>query len=106
MVSINVARSTTRFTALRNFISVLEIANFDRNTVIHYGLIRSELEKGGKIIGANDLLIVAHATSLNVRLVTNNPKEFARVDDLILYKKYCSLSVAAANISRTCSEIV
>ena len=51
-------------------------------------------------------IIAAHAKSLNVPLFTNNTKEFARVDDLILYKKYYSLSVAAATISRTCSEIV
>ena len=51
-------------------------------------------------------IIAAHAKSLNVPLVTNNTKEFARVDNLILYKKYYSLKVAAATISRTCSDCI
>jgi len=31
-----------------------------------------------------DLLIAAHALSLNLTLVTNNTKEFNRVQDLVL----------------------
>jgi len=48
----------------------------------HYGEIRSNLEKLGQMIGNNDLWIAAHSLSLEVVLVTNNTKEFARVPGL------------------------
>ena len=34
------------------------------------------------MIGANDLLIAAHARSLNLTLITNNTREFERVEGL------------------------
>ena len=49
-----------------------------------YAKVRTDLEKKGKIIGANDLLIASHALSLGAVLVTNNTKEFERVDGLVL----------------------
>ena len=48
----------------------------------HYGMIRAELERIGRPIGHNDLLIAAHARALGVTLVTNNVGEFSRVPDL------------------------
>jgi tRNA(fMet)-specific endonuclease VapC len=48
----------------------------------HYAHIRANLEKLGKPIGNNDLWIASHASALNVVLVTNNTKEFARVPHL------------------------
>lgn len=48
----------------------------------HYGKIRSELEKKGKIIGNNDLWIAAHALALELILVTNNEREFSRIPHL------------------------
>lgn len=48
----------------------------------YYASIRAELEKKGKIIGNNDLWIAAHGLELNIILVTNNEKEFSRVDQL------------------------
>lgn len=45
----------------------------------HYGIIRSNLEKQGNIIGANDLWIAAHCLSLKLTLITNNIKEFSRI---------------------------
>jgi tRNA(fMet)-specific endonuclease VapC len=53
----------------------------DRNRA---ALTRATLERSGKIIGAMDLLIAAHALSLNLTLVTNNTKEFNRVQGLAL----------------------
>ncbi len=47
-----------------------------------YSSIRSKLEKQGRIIGNNDLWIAAHAITLNLILVTNNTKEFGRIDGL------------------------
>lgn len=68
--------------ALEQFASPLEIAVFDRLATSVYGKIRALLEKRGRPIGSMDLLIAAHALSLNVRLVTNNVREFKRVPGL------------------------
>jgi tRNA(fMet)-specific endonuclease VapC len=48
----------------------------------HYGRIRHELEETGQTIGAMDLLIAAHALSLDATLVTNNLARFRRVRGL------------------------
>jgi tRNA(fMet)-specific endonuclease VapC len=47
-----------------------------------YGSIRTLLELVGTSIGGNDLLIAAHAIALDHTLVTDNDKEFARIDGL------------------------
>jgi tRNA(fMet)-specific endonuclease VapC len=47
-----------------------------------YGELRTRLEGAGRSIGANDLLIAAHALTLGHTLVTDNEREFSRVDDL------------------------
>lgn len=48
----------------------------------HYAHVRSNLEKQGTPIGNNDLWICAHALTLDTILVTNNVKEFSRVQQL------------------------
>jgi tRNA(fMet)-specific endonuclease VapC len=47
-----------------------------------YGRIRHELEQAGQTIGAMDLLIAAHALSLEATVVTNNLSHFQRVPGL------------------------
>lgn len=49
-----------------------------------YGKIRAILESRGLPIGGNDLLIAAHALSLDLTVVTANVREFSRVDDLLV----------------------
>lgn len=66
------------------FLNSFEIYNFDKKAAIEYSIIRVDLEKQGMIIGAYDLQIAAHAKSLNAVLVTNNIKEFSRVNGLKL----------------------
>lgn len=68
--------------ALNSFLAPMEIAPFDSLAAFHYGGIRSYLELQGKPIGSLDLLIAAHAKSLNTTLVTNNLREFRRVPGL------------------------
>jgi tRNA(fMet)-specific endonuclease VapC len=68
--------------ALAAFTLPLEILPFDAPAAAAYGPIRATLERQGTPIGAMDLLIAAHAVSLGVILVTNNPREFGRVSDL------------------------
>ena len=47
-----------------------------------YGELRAHLERTGKSIGANDLLIASHALALGHTVVTDNEREFARINDL------------------------
>ena len=47
-----------------------------------YGQIRTSLERSGSPIGANDMLIAAHALALDATLVTDNEREFRRIDGL------------------------
>jgi len=68
--------------ALDQFVWPLEVAAFDREATVAYGRLRATLEKKGQMIGSMDLLIAAHAVSLNVRLVTHNSREFGRVPGL------------------------
>lgn len=75
-------QQTKNSAALEQFILPLEIAAFDDLASQHYGRIRTALEKVGRPIGALDLMIAAHAVSLDCILVTNNEREFLRVDGL------------------------
>ena len=66
------------------FIDNFIIYDYSKISAQYYGNIRTDLEKKGKIIGANDLLIASHALSLGAVLVTNNRREFERVEGLVL----------------------
>lgn len=68
--------------ALRHFLAPYEIVSFDEQAAHHYGDIRAALERSGRSIGPNDLLIAAHARSVDATLVTNNVGEFKRVPGL------------------------
>ena len=60
----------------------LNVLAFDAPADLHYGRIRAELQRTGKPIGGNDLLIAAHALALGHTLVTDNEKEFSRITGL------------------------
>jgi tRNA(fMet)-specific endonuclease VapC len=47
-----------------------------------YAELRADLERRGLPIGANDMLIAAHALSAGCTLVTANEREFARIGGL------------------------
>lgn len=69
--------------ALDEFLTPLTILPFHgRNVVVHYGKLRAALESKGRIIGPLDMLIAAHALSLNMTIISNNIKEFSRVPGL------------------------
>ena len=68
--------------ALFTFLSRIEVKPFEADAAREYGMIRAKLSKAGKLIGANDLLIAAHAKTLGLTLVTNNTREFERVEGL------------------------
>ena len=67
---------------LHEFLAPLEILASDEYAAKYYGDIRFQLEQKGKIIGPLDLLIAAHALSKRLILVTNNDKEFKRIEGL------------------------
>ena len=73
-----------RWKELDLFTQQLFIESWDENTAKHYGTIRAFLNKQGTPIGNNDLLIAAHARSLNYVMVTNKVREFDRVPDLTI----------------------
>jgi tRNA(fMet)-specific endonuclease VapC len=60
----------------------LPILPFESPADVHYGGLRAELERQGTPIGANDMLIAAHALALDCILVTANEREFRRVPGL------------------------
>ena len=68
--------------ALQQFLLPLAIADFDEQAAIAYGEVRAVLEAQGTPIGPLDTLIAAQAISLDVTLVTNNVREFSRVQGL------------------------
>ncbi len=79
-----IAMREARWAQLDVFTQRLLIDSWDEDAGRHYGFIRALLKKQGNLIGNNDLLISAHAWSLNAVLVTNNVREFNRVPDLSL----------------------
>ncbi|MGA9644005.1 MAG: type II toxin-antitoxin system VapC family toxin [Terriglobales bacterium] len=70
--------------ALSAFLNYVEVLDFPDAASLYYARIRADLRKKGAMIGANDLLIAAHARSLGLTLVTNNTREFARVSRLAI----------------------
>lgn len=68
--------------AVSNFLSPFEIIPFDDSASVIYSNTRFILEKSGKIIGPNDLIIAATVLSRKGFLVTNNEKEFKRIPGL------------------------
>ena len=67
-----------------DFCSLYEIIPFDDFVLDTYGKIRAALELKGQKIGANDTMIAAIALAHNATLVTNNIKEFSRIEGLLL----------------------
>lgn len=70
--------------ALNKFLMPLDIMPYDEQAIWHYARLRQNLQSRGQTIGSLDMLIAAHALALDVTLVTNNIKEFERVEGLRL----------------------
>jgi tRNA(fMet)-specific endonuclease VapC len=76
-------KNSLRLTAqLDAVLGVLEILTLEPPVDAVYGAIRVNLERTGQPIGANDLLIAAHAVALGLTVVTDNEREFSRIDGL------------------------
>ena len=74
----------TRKEQVELFLQNLTILPWPEEAGRYYGHIRAQLRHQGTPIGGNDLFIAAHARYLDAVLVTNNIKEFERVDGLKL----------------------
>ena len=78
------SRIAENLSLLRRFLQPFISLPFDDRCAEHYGQIRSDLEREGRLIGPNDLMIAATARAHDLILVTHNSAEFARVPGLPL----------------------
>lgn len=76
------ARRLDNLQAIEHFTARLEVLPFSPRAAAHYGQIRAELERAGRLAGPHDMLIGGHARSEGSVLVTNNVREFERMDGL------------------------
>ncbi len=67
---------------LEAVLSVIDVLALEQPADAVYGELRTRLERSGQSIGANDLLIAAHALALGYTIVTDNAREFSRIDNL------------------------
>ena len=78
------ANKKSNLIKVQRFLQPFQIIPFDEKAAENYASVRSALEKSGKIIGPNDLIIAASVLANNGILVTNNEDEFKRVPKLRL----------------------
>jgi len=67
-----------------DFVSHLQLMDYDKKAAAHFGNIQASLQRTGKVIGVNDMHIAAHARSQGMVMVTNNMKEIERIEGLLL----------------------
>ncbi len=67
---------------LDELVTLLPVLPLPKEASEAYGTIRAVLEARGEIIGNNDLWIAAHAKAAELTLVTNNEREFRRIEGL------------------------
>ena len=78
-------RASARLSAqLEAVLGALTVLPLEVPIDVVYGEIRTQIEKKGRPIGANDLLIAAQTLALGHTLVTDNVAEFAQVPRLSL----------------------
>lgn len=75
-------RKSENLQALMKFLAPFEIIDFNLEDARAFGTIRSNLEKLGRVIGSYDMQIAAQALSRSWTLITNNEREFSRIDGL------------------------
>lgn len=76
------ARRRTNHGRIDALLDELECLDFDLRAAATHGRVRARLEAAGTPIGPNDMLIAAHALSLDLIVVTDNVAEFGRVKGL------------------------
>jgi tRNA(fMet)-specific endonuclease VapC len=77
-------KGSRRLTAqLEAVLGALDILPLETPADEAYGRIRAGLERAGQPVGANDLLIAAHAVAVGCVIVTDNESEFGRIEGLL-----------------------
>jgi tRNA(fMet)-specific endonuclease VapC len=76
------AKREHNLSLFKTFLSIFEIIDFDEKAAEYYAVIRAELERKGKIMGSNDLVIAATALANNGILITHNVNEFSPLKEL------------------------
>jgi tRNA(fMet)-specific endonuclease VapC len=77
-------RGSRRLSAqLEAVLGAFDVLPFEAPADAAYGVLRARLEQFGRPIGGNDLLIAAQVVSLGYAIVTDNEREFARIDELL-----------------------
>ncbi|MCK9188937.1 type II toxin-antitoxin system VapC family toxin [Acidithiobacillus sp.] len=67
--------------AVREFLRRVDVLPWDNSTAEHYGVVRADMERRGRILASLDLLIATHALSVDAVLVTND-RAFSQMADL------------------------
>ncbi len=75
-------RRAAGLSALDTFVQIVPVLPIHPEVAEQYAKTRADLERRGKIIGANDLWIAAHCLQLGLTLITNNVREFSRIPNL------------------------
>jgi len=76
------ARVEHNLTVIEGFAARLKVESCNTQAAGHFGQLRAELAKSGKLIGPYDMMIAGHARAMGLILVTNNRREFDRVPGL------------------------
>lgn len=70
---------------IEGFVARLEVLSYDADAAdaaAHTGMVRAELARAGTPIGPSDQMIAGHARSKGLIAVTNNVREFERIQGL------------------------
>jgi tRNA(fMet)-specific endonuclease VapC len=73
--------------SLRDFLTRVSILGIDEKICKIFGRERAKLRKSGKIIGDLDLLIASTSLCYNLILLTENVREFEKVENLKILKE-------------------
>ena len=76
-------RNSRRLTRnVEAILAAIEVLPLEEPADRAYATLRTTLEKRGVVIGPNDMLIAAHALTIDHTVVTANHREFSRVPGL------------------------
>jgi tRNA(fMet)-specific endonuclease VapC len=76
-------KSSSRLSAqLEAVLGAVDVLVLEAPVDTVYGELRARLERASRSISANELLLAAHALALGDTVVTDNERQFSRIDDL------------------------
>jgi tRNA(fMet)-specific endonuclease VapC len=78
----NSGRVEENLSRLARFFAPLRSLPFDDEAAARYGLLRAQLRRDGRSVGAHDMMIAAIALASDTTLVTRNEREFVAIAGL------------------------